>query len=227
MPTPYDALAATAAAAILYVAYSVVSNRLPIRRHTIAGVAARRLSGFVILGLAGVPAGRIILGREPAELGLTLLPPPMTWIWASVAAAVIVPACFLFSMKSANFDVYPEMRAPVWGPGAVAANAFTAVAYIFAYEFLFRGLLLFPSVDAWGSVSAIAINVALYAVAHIPKGMREAVASIPFGIVLCLAAIDTGSVWTPFLIHFVMSQTNDYLAVWANPAMRFARTEAG
>jgi membrane protease YdiL (CAAX protease family) len=72
------------------------------------------------------------------------------------------------------------------------------------------------------AIWAIAINVALYALAHTPKGPRETLGSIPLGVVLCLATIDTGSIWAAFLIHVIMSQLNDYLAVRANPDMRFA-----
>ena len=41
-------------------------------------------------------------------------------------------------------------------------------------------------------------------------------------MVVCLASIDTGSIWAAFLIHSIMSQLNDYLAVRANPGMRYA-----
>ena len=138
------------------------------------------------------------------------------------ASLIIVPGCFATAHKSANFDVYPEMRAPEWGLGAIAANSISSAIFMFAYEFLFRGFLLFSCLAAMTPALAIGINVLLYVLAHVAKGPREALGSIPLGVVLCLATIDTGTIWAAFLIHSVMSQLNDYLAVRANPEMRFA-----
>ncbi len=115
------------------------------------------------------------------------------------------------------------MRAPEWGPGPVAANSISSAFYMFAYEFLFRGFLLFPCLAAMPAPWAIAINVALYALAHVPKGRRE-VSGIDSRSASWSAwrRSTTGSIWAAFLIHLVMSQLNDYLAVRANPEMRFA-----
>jgi membrane protease YdiL (CAAX protease family) len=214
------AVAAISVTVGLYLAYRLSLSLLPVRPDTVAGVVARRLTGFAVLGIGGVIAATL-LGWDLPSVGLPSTVPPATWVWAAAAAAVIVPASFLFSTKPANFNVYPEMRAPEWGPGAVLANAISAALYLGAYEFLFRGFLLFATLSMMGAAPAIAVNVLLYALVHVKKGPREALAAIPFGVLLCLASFHTGAFVAAFLIHFVMSQTNDYLAVWANPAMRF------
>ncbi|HET7715134.1 MAG TPA: CPBP family intramembrane glutamic endopeptidase [Bauldia sp.] len=219
----YAALA-VAATVILYGLYYLLisSQTIRARRGSIAGVVAKRLSGVLVLGLLPAVLIAAFLPFTLVEVGLTAEVPDRTWLWVAGASLVIVPACFATAHKPANFDVYPEMRTAEWGPGAVAANSLSSALYMFAYEFLFRGILLFPCLAALPTGWAIAINVALYALAHVPKGPREALGSIPLGIVLCLATIDTGAIWAAFLIHSIMSQLNDYLAVRANPEMRFS-----
>jgi membrane protease YdiL (CAAX protease family) len=219
-----QAAIAVAATIVLYLAYYVVvvSSLLDRLRATIAGVIAKRAAGVVILGGGSLLAAWLFLPYGPAELGLTVPVPPSTWLWVGGATVVIVVGCILTAHKPENFEVYPEMRVPRWGVGPVAANLLSCSLYMFAYEFLFRGFLLFACLAAMPAVFAVAINIALYVLAHVPKGPREALGSIPLGVVLCLSAIETGAIWAAFLIHVIMSQLNDYLAVRANPAMRFA-----
>lgn len=214
---------AVAATIVLYLVYYlvVVSSLLDRLRDTIAGVIAKRMAGVVILGGGSALTAWLFLPFDLTGLGLTLAIPPSTWLWVGSASVVIVIGCIATAHKPENFEVYPEMRVPRWGVGPVAANLVSCGLYMFAYEFLFRGFLLFACLAAMPAPFAIAVNIALYALAHVPKGPREALGSIPLGVVLCLSAIDTGAIWAAFLIHVIMSQLNDYLAVRANPAMRF------
>ena len=218
------AIIAIAASIVLYTLYYglIVSPPFDRIRGTVAGVLAKRSAGVVILGGGSVLAASL-LPFSLAELGLTIAIPPPTWFWVAGASVVIVIGCIATAHKPENVDVYPEMRVPHWGTGAVAANFVSCCLYMFAYELMFRGLLLFACLAAMPAAAAIAINIALYALAHAPKGRREALGSIPLGLVLCLSAIETGAIWAAFLIHVIMSQLNDYLAVRANPAMRFAQ----
>lgn len=215
---------AVAATIVLYLAYYfvVVSSALDRLRNTIAGVVAKRMAGVIILGGGSALTVWLFLPFEPADLGLTRAIPLSTWLWVGGASVAIVIGCILTAHKPENFEVYPEMRVPRWGVGPVAANLVSCCLYMFAYEFLFRGFLLFACLAAMPAVVAIAINVLLYALAHVPKGPREALGAIPLGLVLCIATIDTGAIWAAFLIHVIMSQLNDYLAVRANPEMGFA-----
>lgn len=215
---------AIAATILLYALYYavVVSSLFDGLRDTIAGVVVKRIAGVIILGGGSALATWLFLPFGLADLGLTPTIPPVTWVWVGGVSVAIVIGCIATAHRPENFEVYPEMRVPRWGVGPVAANLVSCSIYMFAYEFLFRGFLLFACLAAMPAVWAIAINVLLYALAHVPKGPREALGSIPLGVVVCLATIDTGSIWAAFLIHAIMSQLNDYLAVRANPGMRFA-----
>jgi len=214
---------AVATAIVLYLVFYVVvvSSTFDRIRDTVAGVLAKRAAGVVILGGGAALVAWLFLPFTAAELGLVWPIPPSTWLWVGGASVIVVAGCILTAHKPENFEMYPEMRVPLWGAGPVAANAVSCASYMLAYEFLFRGFLLFACLAAMPAWLAIAVNVVLYALAHVAKGPREALGSLPLGIVLCLSAIETGGIWAAFLIHVIMSQLNDYLAVRANPAMRF------
>ncbi|MBK7407616.1 MAG: CPBP family intramembrane metalloprotease [Saprospirales bacterium] len=70
---------------------------------------------------------------------------------------------------------------------------------------------------------ALAVNVAIYSIAHIPKGIGEALGAIPFGIIVCLAAAATGNIWFPFLVHCVLALSNDWFSLYFNPEMHLKK----
>jgi len=78
---------------------------------------------------------------------------------------------------------------------------------------------LFTLYSALGLWPAILITTCLYALVHIPKGLKEAIGALPFGIVLGLLAIEAGSIWPVVFIHAVLALSNDHFALRANPDM--------
>jgi membrane protease YdiL (CAAX protease family) len=100
-------------------------------------------------------------------------------------------------------------------------NALGWTLYLIGYEFLFRGILLFPLVSEIGVWPAIAINTAMYSATHIPKGLNEAVGAVPLGIVLCLLTLMTGTLWIAIVVHIVMAWANSFSSVFHHPDMTF------
>jgi membrane protease YdiL (CAAX protease family) len=79
------------------------------------------------------------------------------------------------------------------------------IIFIGAYEFWFRGYLLFICEVEYGISLAIAINILLYAVLHIVNGWKETIACIPFGLILCAISLWTGSAWPAIIIHLSLT----------------------
>ena len=120
-------------------------------------------------------------------------------------------------------EKYPQIRETNWDRKLVINNTLGWSAYLLGYEFLFRGILLFPLVDALGVWPAIAINTAMYSATHIPKGMDEAIGAAPLGIVLCLITLMTGTLWVAIVVHILMALANSFSSVYHNPEMKFVR----
>lgn len=77
--------------------------------------------------------------------------------------------------------------------------------FLFVYELWFRGLFLFNSIDLMGIPAAILLNVFLYAAVHMFNSKIELLASIPFGILLCLLSILFNTVWPAAIFHIAFS----------------------
>jgi membrane protease YdiL (CAAX protease family) len=107
--------------------------------------------------------------------------------------------------------------------GLLSLSASSWVAFLIAYEFMFRGFLLFSSVTVLNPAAAIGLNVAIYALAHFYKGPLEVVGAIPLGIILCYLTLHTGNIWSAVIIHSTMALSHEWFSLKAHPQMKLVR----
>ncbi|TAF68225.1 MAG: CPBP family intramembrane metalloprotease [Cytophagales bacterium] len=139
--------------------------------------------------------------------------------WTLGLGGVILLMAFLNAKKEDNLAMYPQIRQEVWTHRLLFFNAFSWAAYLFAYEILFRGLLLFGTASLVGAIPAIAINASIYSIAHIPKGIKETIGAIPLGIVLSILTFQTETIWIAFGVHVIMALSNDSFSLYYQPNM--------
>lgn len=77
--------------------------------------------------------------------------------------------------------------------------------FLFFYELWFRGFLLFDCIHWFGMPLAVFINVTLYVLLHIFNGKKEALACIPFGLLVCFFSIFFNSVLPAIMLHIGFS----------------------
>jgi membrane protease YdiL (CAAX protease family) len=183
--------------------------------------------GFLLMGVSpNVICLFFLPDYSLADYGLTILPKTTLFsvIWTLGLSALVIPLAYISAKKPKNLVNYPQIRAKVWTNKTVFINALGWFIYLFGYEFLFRGTLLFPLVDTLGVWPAIAINIALYSATHIPKGLDETIGAIPLGLVLCLLTLQSGTIWIAFLVHVAMAWTNSFTALKFHPDIHYKRS---
>lgn len=186
-------------------------------------VVVQRLSGLVIMGIVPFVIALLVTGEGPAFFGFALQNGARTLLWSLAALAVIVPLSFLQARKPSNLRMYPQMRVKQWTYPLLFWSNLTWVLYLLGYETLFRGILFFPLLQHFGLIPALAVNVSVYAIAHIPKGITEAIGAIPFGIVVCLACYATGSLWFAILVHSAMALSSEWFSLYFHPEMQLKK----
>jgi membrane protease YdiL (CAAX protease family) len=180
--------------------------------------------GFLSMGLFPL---LFLLSTEPqrglAYYGLNLRSDTLLFnlIVSIVLSLVVIPLVAFSAKQAKNLVNYPQIRASVWDPKTFRLNLVGWAIYLFGYELLFRGILLFPLVEAYGVWLAIAVNVALYAATHIPKGLDETIGAAPLGFVLCLLTLMAGNIWIAFLVHVAMAWTNSLTALRHHPDIHY------
>lgn len=143
--------------------------------------------------------------------------------WSYLFMLVIIVVCYFWSSKPGSLIYYPQMRIKKWTAGMLALSGISWVIFLIGYEFLFRGILLFASLDVMEFWPAVALNCTLYAFAHFNKGPGEIVGTIPLGLILCYLTAFTGNIWIAVLTHSVMALSNEWFSILSNPKMDLVR----
>lgn len=183
----------------------------------------RKIWGFVSMGILPALAFVLIFKESVPAFGLTLskLANYMPWIFLTSLIPVLLNAFLARNPKT--HKVYPQLRIREWTPGLFAFSALGWFLYLLGYEYLFRGILLFGIFDAWGYWPAIAVNTAIYSLAHFNKGSGETLGAIPFGILLCIITLSTGTIWFALVAHLGLALSNDFFSILYNPEMKFIK----
>ncbi len=191
----------------------------------VAHVFFQKLTGFFLMGILPYTAALIFLPESPFHYGLTPQVQAANFIYIIVPSAILVVLNYFFAGKPENLNQYPQMRIKTWTPRTISLNAFGWAIYLLGYEYLFRGVFFFGILPIVGLYQAIAINTIVYSLAHLSKGPKETLGSIPLGILMCMITFKTGSIWATFLIHVAMAWSNEFFALYHHPDMHFKKEE--
>jgi membrane protease YdiL (CAAX protease family) len=170
-------------------------------------VLLSRVSRGLLMGV-GCLLTNAALGSSPRDIGVAPVSPLETAVLAIVGFVVLQA-------------MYPEIRARVQPPKLVRQSIIAWAVYLWGYELLFRGFLLFELVAHWGVWPGLTITTVLYVMAHLDKLADETAGSLFAGFIFGAMALLTGGIWAPWLLHTLIATSTEALAVRANPEIRF------
>ncbi|HRZ27017.1 MAG TPA: CPBP family intramembrane metalloprotease [Spirochaetota bacterium] len=156
-----------------------------------------------VLYFFALPAAMIILvfRRNPLNYGLR----PGNWrLWlkfVGLAAVIIVPVLLVASRMPSMRNYY---SAPDEGLGYYCLKM---AALLFAWEFFFRGFLLFGLKEKFQEKS-IFIQMVPFALMHLAKPEAEALSTVITGTLFGFIAYRSGSFWPAFIIHLMLNIGN-------------------
>jgi len=195
-------------------------NQYGATRGSTRAIWSHRYVGAMTIGVIPAIIMILILEKSPSEYGVDFQNHATSLYWIFGLALIIIPMNFFNSKKAKNLAFYPNVREKEWTKSMVVTNAFTWCAYLFGYELMFRGLLLFATVPLLGEWPAIILNAALYALVHVPKNLEETIGAVPLGIVLCLVTLTTGTIWVAFFVHITLALSNFFFSLRHHPEMK-------
>ncbi|PIR49548.1 hypothetical protein COU79_04235 [Candidatus Peregrinibacteria bacterium CG10_big_fil_rev_8_21_14_0_10_54_7] len=131
------------------------------------------------------------------------------WHWPFSRRITVLTGLFVLSLLVLasllpQFNNYYTARLPASSGWRAFFITVVFGLYLFAWEFFFRGFLLFGLVPRFG-VYAIVIHLVLFTGMHITKPPLELVASLPGGLLLECVAYRCRSFLPAFLIHWMMN----------------------
>lgn len=193
---------------------------IPDLDHQVMQVVIQRVWGLLFLGIISITIVLFIWKGDLHDygFGFSFLAPPPWWFYLLFPLILFVG--YFGAKKPGSLALYPQIRIKEWTPGIIALSGISWFIFLISYEFLFRGFLLFASLEVMGPWAAIALNCTLYAFAHFYKGPGETFGAIPMGILLCYLTLITGNIWSAVVIHSVMALSNEWFSILVNPELK-------
>ncbi|MEP7323684.1 MAG: CPBP family intramembrane glutamic endopeptidase [Saprospiraceae bacterium] len=178
-----------------------------------------RLFGFLFLGIIAYwVAHREGFTSSDLGIGFTLNRLSYTYI---LIALIILPLLMLYiGPTKENLWKNPKIRNHRWTWTLVLLSSISWIIFLFAYEFFFRGFLLFPCIHELGITWAVIINVLVYSLIHIGRGAVMTIGAGLFSIALSLISYHTGSFFAAFIIHVILALSNEWISLYYNPDMK-------
>ena len=200
-----------------------VSKYFGKKRAKVKIIVIQRLLGLIFFGLIpGIVSG-CILKTSLSEMGLNTYNFTESLKWIGIISPIILIMNYLNAGNKDNLAMYPQIRKKKWNTGLLVLSALSWITYLIGYEFMFRGFLLFNLYNTIGILPAITINTSIYALVHVPKGLKEAIGAIPLGIVLCILTLNTGSIIIALVVHIIMALSNEWFSLIASSKMKFVK----
>ena len=145
----------------------------------------------------------LVFRQSPLEYGLRLGNWREGLAWTVGGAALMVIVALLFVLVG-DFQSYYVKYFSVRNPGGgFDAWVMRSGVQMFAWEFLFRGFLLFALIDTFGP-RAILIQAVPFALAHFGKPEWETYTSIAGGLLSGWVTYRVRSFYPAWLIHWVL-----------------------
>lgn len=216
-----------------YLAYSKSSNKIigqKVPAPVFSIVLMLNIAGIVLYGLVSYS-----VSESPNETYFNLpMPSKISLIWVFLLGDVVCLISFFSAHRATGANRYPigqgneaEKNQPVLPAAFSTKNSvvylIVRAIYLFAYEYFFRGVLLFSIAAFIGWFWAVVINVFLYFLLHLFSSKKEMLATIPFGFALCYVSYAWQSFFPAFILHVALCFTYEGL-IFYNYFMHFKKS---
>jgi len=170
------------------------------------------LATVVLFCLLPLISARLLEGHRPADLGFVLGDWRKGLKWTGLFLAGMLPIVAAASFIPTFYQIYPLSKGAGQSAAAFALYEILMLLYFLAWEFFFRGYMLFSLEKHIGKV-AILVQMIPFALLHGSKPLPEALASIFVGILLGYFALATRTFLYCGLIHFLVAFSMDVAAL--------------
>ena len=166
------------------------------------GLISTHIIGTIWLGL--VP---VILLKQSILKVLTEIKVPVSFIIVLYFFVLILIITIAFEQSKKDYEKSQGSYESFARLSSKFFNSYFIVRalFLFSYELWFRGFVLFGCIHRFGIPFAIFLNVTLYVFLHIFNGKKEALACVPFGLLVCFFSIIFNSALPAIILHIGFS----------------------
>jgi uncharacterized protein len=146
-----------------------------------------------------------------------------TWaVDVGIAWLILFVLILIFGRTPAFLYMYPLFKPPgnQWTWKIFLFFQLCQFIYMFGWEFIFRGYLLFSTKKELGVIPALILQMLPFAFLHIGKPEMEVYGSVLAGLFLGLIALRANSFLPCVFLHFSVALTMDLFAVLYKGSLR-------
>lgn len=174
------------------------------------------ISFFLLCFVIPVLFTRFYLKRPLRHFGLTLGEFRKGVRFASVVIPLLViPLTYVASRMPDVRAEYPLAKILLSRSDLIVWYELCYVVfYYIAWEFYFRGFLLFGLREALGDFMAVLVQTVSSSLVHLGKPEGEALGAILVGVIFGLVAVRTRSIWYVFTVHAAIGVLTDLFIIF-------------
>lgn len=150
-------------------------------------------------------------GLGPTDLGLRIRGTSREWLIVVAMWLAFTPVVWWFSGTESFAATYPKLRAAENSMSLYLIYETTYLVKWMAWEFFFRGFMLFGFATVFGT-RAVLFSTVPFAIAHFAKPEVELLAAVPSGFILCWISWQSKSIWPGVFLHSMVASTMDFFA---------------
>ncbi|HZH73219.1 MAG TPA: CPBP family intramembrane glutamic endopeptidase [Mariniphaga sp.] len=172
----------------------------------------KKINGLFLLGVVPAFLYFSVLNASGDKFGLSLN--HLSSSFLLVAGLILLTAIVLFfhhrgKPNRSTLQIYPAQ----WNTSLFMLNILGWSLYLIAYEFLFRGILLFECYEHLGFWPAVAINISIYSAIHMVNGKDQTIGALVFGTLACYFTLTRGTLLIPIFMHLSLSILSNFYSV--------------
>jgi membrane protease YdiL (CAAX protease family) len=170
---------------------------------------------FLLMFVLPVLYVKLVMKRPLKDFGFSLGDYQYGLKWLIAIPLLVVPLIYLSSKMPDVRSEYPMAKVFLSDrSGLLFYELLYVVLYYIAWEFFFRGFLLFGLKEKFGAFNAVLIQTISSTLVHIGKPEGEIIGSIIVGILFGLIALRSRSFWWVFLLHISIGVLTDLFIIY-------------
>jgi membrane protease YdiL (CAAX protease family) len=167
------------------------------------------LTAFLLMFWVPFFIVKTVFKKDLAEFGFQLGDARYGFRFVAIVLPFLLWAAYAGSAGTAIQTEYPLAKSTMRNlPLFLTVEAFYLIYYL-AWEFLFRGFMLFGLEEQYGATTAILVQMIPSAIVHIGKPAGESFAAVFAGLIFGYLALRTRSIFYPFLLHAIVGVGTD------------------
>ena len=173
-----------------------------------------QLGTLLMLGIIPFLIGRYLLKLPPQKMGFALPKwnPRSKWMFGLFLGGMI-PIVIGISFTKSYLAFYPECKIVTASVAAYLIYELGYLIYFMAWEFFYRGYILFGLEPSIGRGNAALVSTMLFAVMHFSKPEAEALGALVAGLALAALAFETGSFLPCAILHWLIAASMNVSAI--------------